>query len=142
MFFPGYRIHEALTHALYAESTNWPSKIHNHALSLLRTGECTTFPELMRRVLQDVRRDSTSTGPAGSVSNPTTTNGANGSRTKEGSKDKDESPAPETANGIAQAIANGKGRTGEDSLAVPRAVIDEGLKVTRECLEQVCELED
>lgn len=98
----------------------------------------------MRRVLQDVRRDS-----SGSTS--TASNGANGNGSAHGTKEngagkgREESTPPppaETANGIAQAIASGKGKLGEDSLAVPRAVVDEGLKVTRECLELVCEIED
>lgn len=38
--------------------------------------------------------------------------------------------------------ANGTGDAGKPSLAVPQAVVDETIRVTKECLENVCEIED
>lgn len=38
-------------------------------------------------------------------------------------------------------LAIGSRKSGEGSLAVPRAVVEEGLRVTRECLEVVCEVD-
>jgi hypothetical protein len=42
------------------------------------------------------------------------------------------------AGGMANGLGNSQGSTG---LAVPKAVIEEGVKITRECLELVCEVE-
>lgn len=79
-----------------------------HALTLLRSGDITTFPALLRRVLEDIRSDSSST------------TGANG----------------KTPNGKLN------GSDPKHALAVPQSVIEEALKVTRESLEAVCEIED
>lgn len=92
-----------------SHSTNWPAAVQAHALTLLRSGETTTFPALLRRVLDDIRSESA------------TTNGkvTNGDAKK--------------ANGAADA---------KHPLAVPDSVIAEALKVTRESLEAVCEIDD
>ncbi|KAF4978818.1 hypothetical protein FZEAL_4862 [Fusarium zealandicum] len=111
-------IQESLLHALNSHSTNWPTTIQSHALALLRSGEVTTFPALLRRVLDDVRHDS-ALNPVSSSSN--------------GSK-------PST-NGDAAKV-NGSAADGKSSLAVPEAVVDEALRVTRESLEAVCDIED
>ncbi|KAI1085683.1 hypothetical protein F5B20DRAFT_12558 [Whalleya microplaca] len=112
---PPNRIQDHLLHSLNAHPSNWPSSIQTHALTLLRSGEVSTFPALMRRVLEDVRRDS-----ASSSSSSSDTNGTNG--TKKG--------------------VNGTGSEpgGGGSLAVPPAVVDAVLKVARESLEAVCEV--
>jgi hypothetical protein len=77
----------------------------------------TTFPALLSRVLEDVRHDS-ALNPMSSSSNGTKS-GANGD-------------GPKT-NGAAD---------GKPNLAVPESVIEEALRVTRESLEAVCEIED
>lgn len=105
------RIQEALLHSLNSDSANWPTTIQSHALALLRSGEVTTFPDLLRRVLEDVRHDS-------AVSS--STNGK---------------PA---TNGDA-AKANGETKT---TLAIPESVVDEALRVTREHLDAICDIED
>ncbi len=51
-------IRETLLHALHASPTDWPTLIQSHALSLLRSGEVTTFPALLSRVLSDVKAQS------------------------------------------------------------------------------------
>jgi hypothetical protein len=39
----------------------------------------------------------------------------------------------------AEEVRNGKGENGQ-SLALPKNVVEEGVKITRECLELVCEV--
>ncbi|KAF4473136.1 hypothetical protein FAGAP_13443 [Fusarium agapanthi] len=113
------KIQDALLHALNSHSTNWPTAIQSHALALLRSGEVTTFPALLSRVLEDVRHDS-ALNPISSSSNGTSAKPAtNGNATK--------------TNGAADA---------KPSLAVPESVIEEALRVTRESLEAVCDIED
>ncbi|CVL01128.1 uncharacterized protein FMAN_10304 [Fusarium mangiferae] len=113
------KIQDALLHALNSHSTNWPTAIQSHALALLRSGEVTTFPALLSRVLEDVRHDS-ALNPISSNSNGTSAKPAtNGDATK--------------TNGATDA---------KPSLAVPESVIDEALRVTRESLEAVCDIED
>ncbi|KAF5615891.1 hypothetical protein F52700_13187 [Fusarium sp. NRRL 52700] len=113
------KIQDALLHALNSHSTNWPTAIQSHALALLRSGEVTTFPALLSRVLEDVRHDS-ALNPISSSSNGTSAKPAtNGDVTK--------------TNGAADA---------KPSLAVPESVIEEALRVTRESLEAVCDIED
>lgn len=113
------KIQDALLHALNSHSTNWPTAIQSHALALLRSGEVTTFPALLSRVLEDVRHDS-ALNPISSSSNGTSAKPAtNGDAPK--------------ANGAADA---------KPSLAVPESVIEEALRVTRESLEAVCDIED
>ncbi|KAF7532575.1 hypothetical protein G7Z17_g13623 [Cylindrodendrum hubeiense] len=82
----------------------------------------TTFPALLHRVLEDVRHDS--------ALNPTSSS-TNGSK-----------PA---TNGDTKSNGAGKDAKGADNkhgLAVPDSVIEEALRVTRESLEAVCEVED
>ncbi|KAM0197102.1 hypothetical protein ACHAPA_002509 [Fusarium lateritium] len=113
------KIQDALLHALNSHSTNWPTAIQTHALNLLRSGEVTTFPALLSRVLEDVRHDS--------ALNPTSSS-SNGTNAKSGSN----GDGPKT-NGAAD---------GKPNLAVPESVVEEALRVTRESLEAVCEIED
>ncbi|KAH7243385.1 uncharacterized protein BKA55DRAFT_648070 [Fusarium redolens] len=113
------KIQDALLHALNSHSTNWPTVIQSHALALLRSGEVTTFPALLSRVLEDVRHDS-ALNPISSSSNGTS------------AKPATNGDAPKT-NGAADA---------KPSLAVPESVIEEALRVTRESLEAVCDIED
>ncbi|TWU72621.1 hypothetical protein ED733_004142 [Metarhizium rileyi] len=104
------KIQEALLHALNSSSTNWPTQIQSHALTLLRSGEVTTYPALLRRILDDVRE---ATNP-----NPS-----------------------KTPNGDAKRV-NGSTIPEKPNLAVPPAVIDEALRITRESLEAVCEIDE
>ncbi|QPC78872.1 hypothetical protein HYE68_009624 [Fusarium pseudograminearum] len=113
------KIQDALLHALNSHSTNWPTTIQSHALSLLRSGEVATFPALLSRVLEDVRHDS-ALNPISSSSNGTNAKSAtNGDASK--------------TNGATDV---------KPSLAVPESVVEEALRVTRESLEAVCEIED
>ncbi|KAL1880499.1 hypothetical protein VTK73DRAFT_5886 [Phialemonium thermophilum] len=124
------KIQDHLLHSLHAHPSNWPTAVQSHALSLLRSGEVTTFPALIQRVMDDVRHDS-SFGSGSDALN----NGNKGEVNGTGSGDASTSKA----NG--QAL-----RAGEDNkranLALPPAVVEEALRVTRESLEMVCEIDD
>ncbi len=108
-----FRIQDRLLHALNADATDWPTAVQEHALHLLRSGEVLTFPALLKRVVDDIQDASSSSS---ATTNGSKTNGVNGS------------------------AATSKGKKG--SLAVPQGVVDETLRVTRECLENVCEITD
>ncbi|KAM3530119.1 hypothetical protein MY4038_005055 [Beauveria bassiana] len=115
------KIQERLLHALNADSSNWPTVIQSHALQLLRSSEVLTFPALLRRVLDDVQE---ATAKAAAATNNTAAAGTNGKA------------APTT---------NGSTTTNNDvklALAVPQAVVEDTIRVTKECLESVCEIED
>ncbi|RFU79015.1 hypothetical protein TARUN_3217 [Trichoderma arundinaceum] len=114
------RIQEALLHALNANSSNWPTAIQNHALTLLRSGEVTTFPALLRRVLDDVREGQPST------SSTTSANGKSGA----------------TTNGDTKKTNGASSASEKLPLAIPTSVIEEALRITRECLDSVCEIEE
>lgn len=127
-----HRIQDHLLHSLHSHSSNWPTTIQNHALSLLRSGEVTTFPALLRRVIEDVRQDT--------ALSPNTAKAVNGTGSAEEGSGGVNGKKAEGTNG---ATNNGTAAgTGRPSLAVPDSVVDEALKVTRECLDTVCELDD
>jgi hypothetical protein len=86
--------------------------VQTHALALLRSGDTASFPALVRRVLDDVRAAG---GGGKGMANGAEVNG-------------------KKVNGA----ADGSSAAG---LAVPHAVIEEALKVARESLEAVVEME-
>ncbi|KAL2164383.1 hypothetical protein VTH06DRAFT_3599 [Thermothelomyces fergusii] len=133
------KIQESLLHALHAHQSNWPTVVQAHALSLLRSGEVTSFPALMRRVLEDVRQD-TALGP-GAANNNNNNNSANGSSrpATNGAAEENGTPA---ANGKKGDPNGTNGAAARQSLAVPQAVVDEALRITRECLDLVCEIDE
>ena len=106
---------------------------------MLRSGEVTSFPALLRRVLEDVRQD-TAFSPSGA------TNTTNGKAAANGTSD--ENGATAVVNGSKKgdatngAATNGNTNSDRPSLAIPQTVVDEALKVTRDCLETVCELDE
>jgi hypothetical protein len=116
------KIQDSLLHALNANSTDWPSAVQAHALSLLRSGEVTNFPALLRRVLADIQADSAAAAAA-APAKPTNGNG-------------------KTANGDAKKI-NGAHAAGAAAqpLALPPGGVEEALKATRESLEDICEID-
>ncbi|KAI1369181.1 hypothetical protein F5Y08DRAFT_184355 [Xylaria arbuscula] len=152
------KIQERFLHSLNAHSSNWPSAIQSHALALLRSGEVTTFPALMRRVLEDVRRDSAAALATSSTT--TANNNNNNTQASSSSTNANEStPAKDGVNGAAATAVNGaSSRTaggvngtsaaaaaGVDSsgnLAIPTAVVEAVLKEVRESLEAVCEVDN
>ncbi|KAK0623313.1 hypothetical protein B0T14DRAFT_427262 [Immersiella caudata] len=116
------KIQEHLLHSLNANSSNWPTTVQNHALSLLRSGEVTTFPALLRRVIDDVRQDTLASPSFGSAPNGTELNGK------------------KSTNGTPSGEANGA--SSHTNLTVPHSVVEDALKVTRESLESVCSIEE
>lgn len=116
------RIQEELLHSLHAHPSNWPSTIQAHALSLLRSGEATTFPALMQRVLEDVRHDTQAKAAAAEEGK----NGeANGTATNGNNK--------KAVNGAASDANN---------LAIPASVVQDLLRVTKEHLDEVVEIDE
>ncbi|EGR45967.1 uncharacterized protein TRIREDRAFT_110377 [Trichoderma reesei QM6a] len=115
------KIQEALLHALNSNSSNWPTAVQNHALNLLRSGEVTTYPALLRRVLDDVRESQPSTSTSTSSANGKSSAATNGA------------DANKKANGAS---------SDKPPLAIPTSVIEEALRITRESLDAVCEIEE
>ncbi|KAK6199832.1 pH-response regulator protein palH/rim21 [Pestalotiopsis sp. IQ-011] len=112
------KIQERLLHRLHSDPSNWPTALEQRGVELLRSGEATTFPVLIRKVLEEVRHDTQAKSSAknGEV------NGA-------------------TTNGKAKA-ANGTGGSGDNSLALPADVIQDLVKYTKELLKEVMETDD
>ncbi|KAK1986776.1 hypothetical protein LZ30DRAFT_581320 [Colletotrichum cereale] len=121
------RIQEQLLHSLHANQANWPTLIQNHALNLLRTGEATTFPDLLRRVLDDVRQDTLNPSAANASPSTSKTNGADKEKDKKTNGTASSTPAADS--------------NGQANLAIPAAVIAEAIKVTQDSLEAVCEID-
>ncbi|KAI2642626.1 hypothetical protein GGS21DRAFT_182890 [Xylaria nigripes] len=141
------RIQEQLLHSLDAHSSNWPSAVQSHALSLLRSGEVSTFPALVRRVLEDVRRDtSIVTAPSSSSSdNTSSTNnnsqGAQSTDVTETDNPKDSTNGASASNGAGK-TANGTASGADANLAIPTTVVDSVLKAVKESLSSICEVVD
>ncbi|KAL2752628.1 hypothetical protein ACRALDRAFT_1083304 [Sodiomyces alcalophilus JCM 7366] len=132
------RIQERLLHALHANKANWPTHLQTHALNMLRSGDVTTFPALLRRVLDDVRHDTLTrpqAAPDSHKANGTKTNGVTGSPAAA-------SPTAFAANAAPTASAVAIAADGKPTLALPTAVVEELLKVVRESLEEICEIGD
>ncbi|KAK0736912.1 hypothetical protein B0T21DRAFT_364011 [Apiosordaria backusii] len=141
------KIQEHLLHTLHANPTNWPTLVESHARDLLRSGEVTTFPALLRKVMEDIRHD-TALAPTSSSSSKQT----NGTPVPGGGGSSEENGSSSTPNGGGaknNVNVNGNGvkppagqqQATTPSLALPQAVIDDALRVTREALEHVCEIE-
>lgn len=146
-----HRIEEQLLYSLHAHSNNWPTQIQNRALALLRSGDVQTFPALLRQILEEVRKEtalepsSRTAGGGGSANGNSSSNGnssetvqVNGSGSGPGGK---------------KAAANGSSAPGpgeasnlhtntSTSLAVPQAVVDDALRVTKEALMAVADFDE
>jgi hypothetical protein len=114
---PSPRIQEVLLHSLHSNKGDWPTLVQAHALSLLRSGEVTTFSALLARVLEDVRNDTQARAAA--VASGTAHVKTNGAKPTNGASSDPKPP-----------------------LAMPSGVVDDMLKVVRESLDSVCEIED
>ncbi|ORY63515.1 uncharacterized protein BCR38DRAFT_437035 [Pseudomassariella vexata] len=130
------KIQDHLLHALNADKSNWPSAVQSHALQLLRSGEVSTFPALIRRVLEDVRHETqqVTTAAAESTANTTKNGEVNGNGTNGTTK-----KVSAAVNGVG---GNNSVAGVDGSLAMPAAVVEDILKVTRESLEAVCTIDD
>ncbi|RYP70813.1 hypothetical protein DL771_005188 [Monosporascus sp. 5C6A] len=150
------KIQEHLLHSLDAHPSNWPSAVESHALSLLRSGEVSTFPALIRRVLEDVRHDTAAAAEASAAATSTSSASetmASATSSDTTTKNGEVNGTSATVNGntttkkagVNGASSSGGGGGGGDTannLAVPAAVIEGVLKVARESLEAVCQLEE
>ncbi|OTB07168.1 hypothetical protein M426DRAFT_20226 [Hypoxylon sp. CI-4A] len=132
------KIQDHLLHSLNAHPSNWPSAIQSHALTLLRTGDVTTFPALVRRVLEDVRQDTAAAAASSSSSNSESNNNNNTNGETNGAS----TNGSNKVNGNSTTTTMTTSGSTDGSLALPQAVIDAVLKVTRESLESVCEVDD
>ncbi|KAK4456886.1 hypothetical protein QBC42DRAFT_280341 [Cladorrhinum samala] len=144
------KIQEHLLHSLNANPANWPTLIQNHALSLLRSGEVASFPTLIKRVLDDVRHDTALAPPLPySGSNPPTptpskavpANGEEGGATTNGATTNGASATNGSSISVSTTPLN-KDPNQRPSLAVPQAVIADALRVTREALEAVVDIDE
>jgi len=84
-----------------------------------------SFPGLVERVLEDVRRDMEGVKAGIGKGNGVGSGSVNGAGTQQQQQQQ------------ALVVAGSS-----SSLAVPQGVVDEGVRVTRECLELVCEMEE
>ncbi|ROW17835.1 hypothetical protein VPNG_00743 [Cytospora leucostoma] len=164
------KIQEHLLYTLNAHPNNWPTQVQSRALALLRSGEATTFPVLLKQILDEVRREtslqprsntSSSASASSTSSNNNNNNNNNNNATAAGSTSNGAESA-NGSNGASSVQVNGSGGTGRNgshrgpgpgeasnlnrdtpsSLAVPKAVVDEALKVTSQALREVAEFEE
>ena len=107
-------IQSKLVHALETSTSNWTALIQKRALELLRSRQCTNFDQVMTVIIADIKADTAARQPV--------TNGSTNGNSVNGT-------------------LGGRGEGGH-SLALPRNVVEEGIKVTRQCLDQICAEED
>ncbi|KAL9065509.1 MAG: hypothetical protein Q9157_007449 [Trypethelium eluteriae] len=112
------RIESTLRHSL--QSTGWTDNLRTYCLDLLRSGECSTYDELMTRIVKDSRPGGKgeSDGKSADSTNGTAFNG-------------------ETDRQI-----GGPRSVEEGGIQIPQTTVKEGLRVVRAELEQVCEIVD
>ncbi|KFY00319.1 hypothetical protein O988_03357 [Pseudogymnoascus sp. VKM F-3808] len=116
------RIHNHLSHILASDSSDWPTRIRQHALTLLRSGHanCHNFPALIEKVLADIRSD---------------TNAAR--REAAARRQAEEKGEPV---GVTKDKRDVRATREAGSLEIPAVVMQEGVRITRECLETVVEV--
>lgn len=138
------RILTHLRHALSASPTNFPAVIHAHTLSLLRGGEYTTFPALLERVISDVALQTASVSGSSSqqngLGNGTGLGNRNGNSFGNGKRKADDRGAD--GEGDNDGEGERKRIKASAPLALPADVVAEGVRVTRGCLDIVCEIEN
>lgn len=154
---PSSRIQDHLLYTLNAHPNNWPTQVQSRALALLRSGEVTTFPVLLKQVLDEVRKE-TALRPNPNASASTNNNATNAGATNTTTNGADASAASAAANNGSVQV-NGGGRNGAhrgpgpgeasnlnretpSSLAVPASVVEEALRVTSQALREVAEFEE
>lgn len=137
-----HRIQEHLLYTLNSQPTNWPTQVQNRALALLRSGDVTTFPQLLKQVLEEVRKEtslkptSSSTNGAsnGESSSSVQVNGSSGGGGKKTNGASNPGPGPGEASNLHQNTTT--------SLALPQIAVDEAMKVTKEALLDVASFEE
>ncbi|KAJ4423947.1 hypothetical protein N0V82_001375 [Gnomoniopsis sp. IMI 355080] len=138
------KIQEHLLYTLNSQPTNWPTQVQNRALALLRSGDVTTFPQLLKQVLEEVRKEtvlkptSSSTNGAsnGESSSSVQVNGnsSGGSGKKTNGASNNPGPGPGEASNLHQNTTT--------SLALPQIAVDEAMKVTKEALLDVASFDE
>ncbi|KAK3357298.1 hypothetical protein B0T25DRAFT_153698 [Lasiosphaeria hispida] len=134
------KIQEQLLHSLHAHHSNWPTVVQTHAITLLRSGEVSTFPALLRRVMEDVRQD-TALAPGVMTNGALEVNGGRSKSSANGGGTPSAAGRGDGENG-GGGSSNGNSGTATLSLAVPHSVVEDALKVTRDSLEMVCDIEE
>lgn len=139
-----HRIQEHLLYTLNSQPTNWPTQVQNRALALLRSGDVTTFPQLLKQVLEEVRKEtslkptsSSTNGASNGESSSSSSVQVNGSSSGGGKKTNGASnpgPGPGEASNLHQNTTT--------SLALPQVAVDEAMKVTKEALLDVASFEE
>lgn len=142
---PGTRLQDQLLYTLNAHSNNWPTQIQGRALALLRSGEVTTFPVLLKQILDEVRKE-TAAGPTGKTSSSSAVANGNGTAADSsaggGGSNNGVNGSKKHAAGPGPGEASNLNRETTTSLAVPATVVEEALKVTRGVLKEVAEFEE
>ncbi|ETS85810.1 hypothetical protein PFICI_03835 [Pestalotiopsis fici W106-1] len=124
--FTNNRIQERLLHRLHSDPSNWPTALEQRGVELLRSGEATTFPILIRKVLDEVRHDTQ----------------AKGSKDLSSSKNNGEVNGSGATNGKAKTANGAGGAADSNSLALPADVVQDLVKYTKELLKDVMETDD
>ncbi|KAK8163793.1 hypothetical protein IWX90DRAFT_240131 [Phyllosticta citrichinensis] len=106
------RIQSALQQSL--QESGWTHSLQSYVLKLLRDGECTTYEELMARVMAECRPGDTATDNK--------------------DKDKDSANGDGAVNGTSS-----KNGSGVD-IKVPDRAVREGIRAVRKEIERVCDI--
>ncbi|MCJ1247347.1 hypothetical protein MMC30_004561 [Trapelia coarctata] len=131
----------ALTHE--AQASGWLDAIRARVYELLRSGECTTYAEVMAAIMQEVK--GAKRGVVNGVGNTdgggnVGANGVNGVGLGLGFAGEEKGGSGSGSaftNGNTGANGNGEGR---GRLAVPRRVVEAGVRIVRGVLEEVVEV--
>lgn len=110
------RIEAVLRHSLQA--SGWTDNLRAYCLDLLRSGECSTYDELMARIVKDARPGAKGEGDGKA------TDGVNGS----------------AVNGETDGHVGGPRSVEEGGVQIPQSAVKEGLKIVRSELEEVCDV--
>lgn len=108
------RIQAVLYHEL--ASAGWTTNLRTFVLQLLRSGDCTTYDEIMTRVLAEAKGQDTGSAAHG-------VNGVNGT----------------AGDRTGPSLPTGKS-VEEGGIRIPPKVIREGVKTVKKELESVCEI--
>lgn len=109
-------IQATLTHELQA--SGWTSNLRSYITQLLRSGECTSYKEVLDRILEEANVEGLDAQSNGTG----VTNGVNGHK----------------ENGVS---GSGEGKSVEEGgIRIPHRAVREGVRVVRRELEKVCDI--
>ena len=137
----------------------WPARLRDYVTALVRTGECSSYDDVMERVLQAVRAPPVPPAPAANLAatpasaaaagaagtaGAATAGAASGTTLAPGDAAAGVTPAGTLGTagaGAASAAATGPvGLDATASVAIPIEIIREGIKIVRAEVEKVCDL--